>query len=67
VKPPSARWPNEDADAPRMPLSFAQNAPSDRLKILSLRGFVRQLEQSFTIPLKTQLARWKGAGLGVAR
>jgi HEAT repeat protein len=41
--------------------NFAQNAPSDRLKILSLRGFVRQLEQSFTIPLKTQLERLEQA------
>ncbi len=41
--------------------NFAQNAPSDRLKILALRGFVRQLEQSFTIPLKTQLARLEQA------
>jgi hypothetical protein len=41
--------------------NFAQNAPSDRLKILALRGFVRQLEQSFTIPLKTQLTRLEQA------
>jgi hypothetical protein len=54
-----AEWKTPDAleDA----ASFAQNAPSDRLKILSLRGFVRQLEQSFTIPFKTQLARLEQA------
>ena len=54
-----AEWKTPDAleDA----ASFAQNAPSDRLKILSLRGFVRQLEQSFTIPFKTQLARLEEA------
>ena len=42
-------------------VSFAQNAPSDRLKIIALRGFVRQLELSFTIPLKQQLARLEQA------
>ena len=37
--------------------AFAQSAPSDRLKILALRGFVRQLELSFTIPAEKQIAR----------
>ena len=41
--------------------AFAQNAPSDRLKILALRGFVRQLEQSFTIPAPQQVERLKQA------
>jgi len=41
--------------------SFAQNAPTDRLKILALRGFVRQLELSFTIPVEKQLARLEQA------
>ena len=41
--------------------AFAQNAPSDRLKILALRGFVRQLELSFTIPLEKQIARLEQA------
>lgn len=40
---------------------FSQKAPSDRLKILSLRGFVRQLELSFTIPLEKQIARLEQA------
>ena len=40
---------------------FAKNAPTDRLKILALRGFVRQLEMSFTIPLDKQIARLKEA------
>ena len=51
-KTPDAR---EDAAA------FAQNAPTDRLKILALRGFVRQLELSFTIPPKRQIARLEQA------
>ncbi len=41
--------------------AFAQNAPSDRLKILALRGFVRQLELSFTIPIRDQIARLEQA------
>jgi len=41
--------------------AFAQNAPSDRLKILALRGFVRQLELSFTIPVIQQIARLEQA------
>ena len=41
--------------------AFAQNAPTDRLKILALRGFVRQLELSFTIPPKQQLVRLEQA------
>ena len=41
--------------------AFAQNAPSDRLKILALRGFVRQLELSFTIPGDRQAARLEQA------
>lgn len=36
--------------------SFAKDAPSDRLKVLALRGFVRQLEQSFTIPADKKIA-----------
>ena len=40
---------------------FAQNAPTDRLKILALRGFVRQLELSFTIPVQQQVARLEQA------
>ncbi len=40
---------------------FSQNAPTDRLKILSLRGFVRQLELSFTIPAEKQVARLEQA------
>ena len=47
--------------------AFAQNAPSDRLKILSLRGFVRQLELSFTIPPKQQIARLEQAQAWAAR
>jgi len=38
-----------------------RNASSDVLKILSLRGFIRQLEMSFTIPLEKQLERLKEA------
>jgi len=34
---------------------FAKGAPTDRLKILSLRGFVRQLEMSFTIPMEKKI------------
>ena len=41
--------------------AFAQKAPSDRLKILALRGFVRQLELSFTIPIAQQIARLEQA------
>lgn len=41
--------------------AFSQNAPTDRLKILALRGFVRQLELSFTIPLEKQIARLEQA------
>jgi HEAT repeat protein len=41
--------------------AFAQNAPTDRLKILALRGFVRQLELSFTIPVERQIARLEQA------
>ena len=40
---------------------YAKGAPTDRLKILSLRGFVRQLEMSFTIPLEDQIKRLKEA------
>jgi hypothetical protein len=40
---------------------FAKDAPSDRLKILALRGFVRQLEASFTIPMDKQIERLKEA------
>ncbi|MDX9868992.1 MAG: DUF1080 domain-containing protein [Kiritimatiellia bacterium] len=36
--------------------AFAKQAPSDRLRILALRGFVRQLEQSFTIPFERQIS-----------
>lgn len=36
--------------------AFAKDAPSDRLKVLALRGFVRQLEQSFTIPTDKKIA-----------
>ena len=42
--------------------AFAQSAPTDRLKILALRGFVRQLELSFTIPLEKQIARLREDG-----
>ncbi len=41
--------------------AFAQNAPTARLKILALRGFVRQLELSFTIPPERQIARLEQA------
>ena len=41
--------------------AFAQTAPTDRLKILALRGFVRQLELSFTVPPKQQIARLEQA------
>jgi hypothetical protein len=41
--------------------TFAKGAPTDRLKILALRGFVRQLELSFTIPPKQQIARLEQA------
>jgi len=41
--------------------AFAQKAPSDRLRILALRGFVRQLELSFTIPADKQIARLEQA------
>lgn len=41
--------------------AFARSAPSDRLKILALRGFVRQLELSFTIPADQQVARLEQA------
>jgi HEAT repeat protein len=41
--------------------AFAQSAPTDRLKILALRGFVRQLELSFTIPPEKQIARLEQA------
>jgi HEAT repeat protein len=47
--------------------AFAQSAPSDRLKILALRGFVRQLELSFTIPMDKQLARLEQAQAWAAR
>lgn len=40
---------------------FAKDAPSDRLKILALRGFVRQLEASFTIPPEKQIERLREA------
>lgn len=40
---------------------FAANAPTDRLKILALRGFVRQLELNFTIPVEQKAARLKEA------
>ena len=40
---------------------FAKSASTDRLKILALRGFVRQLEMSFTIPLEKQVVRLKEA------
>lgn len=40
---------------------FAKDGPTDRLKILSLRGFVRQLELSFTIPLAQQAVRLEQA------
>lgn len=40
---------------------LARTASNDRLKILSLRGFIRQLEMSFTIPLEQQLERLKEA------
>jgi len=40
---------------------FAANAPTDRLKILAMRGFVRQLEASFTIPLEKKVERLKEA------
>ena len=41
--------------------AFAKDAPTDRLKILALRGFVRQLELSFTIPPEQQIARLEQA------
>jgi HEAT repeat protein len=41
--------------------AFAQSAPTDRLKILALRGFVRQLELSFTVPPEKQIARLEQA------
>ena len=47
--------------------AFAQNAPTDRLKIIALRGFVRQLEQSFTIPPKQQIARLEQAQAWASR
>ncbi len=47
--------------------AFAQNAPGERLKILALRGFVRQLEQSFTIPFKTQIERLEQAQVWARR
>ena len=37
--------------------AFAQNAPSDRLKILALRGFIRQLELAFTISNTDKIPR----------
>lgn len=40
---------------------FAKDGPTDRLKILSLRGFVRLLELSFTIPPQEQIARLEQA------
>ncbi|MDD2600191.1 MAG: DUF1080 domain-containing protein [Kiritimatiellae bacterium] len=40
---------------------FAENAPTDRLKILAMRGFVRQLELNFTIPIQQKAARLKEA------
>jgi HEAT repeat protein len=54
-----AEWKSPDAldDA----AAFAQRAPTDRLKILALRGFVRQLELSFTIPMDKQIARLEQA------
>ncbi|HOM59077.1 MAG TPA: DUF1080 domain-containing protein [Kiritimatiellia bacterium] len=47
--------------------SFAQQAPSDRLRILALRGFVRQLEQSFTIPFERQIRLLEQAGSWAVR
>lgn len=47
--------------------TFAQSAPTDRLKILALRGFVRQLELSFTIPVEKQIARLEQAQTWAAR
>jgi HEAT repeat protein len=47
--------------------AFAQNASTDRLKILALRGFVRQLELSFTIPAEKQIARLEQAQSWAAR
>lgn len=41
--------------------AFAKDAPTDRLKILALRGFVRQLELSFTIPQEQQIVRLEQA------
>lgn len=54
-----AEWKSPDAldDA----AAFAQSAPTDRLKILALRGFVRQLELSFTIPVDKQISRLEQA------
>ena len=51
-KTPSAL---EDAAA------LAQNAPNDRLKILALRGFVRQLELAFTISNADKIPRLQQA------
>ena len=47
--------------------AFAQSAPTDRLKIIALRGFVRQLELSFTIPVEKQIARLEQAQAWAAR
>ncbi|MDD4101030.1 MAG: DUF1080 domain-containing protein [Kiritimatiellae bacterium] len=54
-----AAWRTPEAldDAAR----YAKDAPSERLKILALRGFLRQLEMSFTIPLDRQIAMLEDA------
>jgi HEAT repeat protein len=41
--------------------ALAQNAPSDRLKILALRGFIRQLEDAFTISNTDKIPRLNAA------
>ena len=47
--------------------AFAQNAPNDRLKILALRGFVRQLELAFTIPNADKVPRLEKASAWAVR
>ncbi len=46
---------------------YAKDAPTERLKIIALQGFVRQLEADFTIPLFQQIARLEDAQAWAAR
>jgi HEAT repeat protein len=48
-------------DALKDAAALAQNAPTERLRILALRGFVRQLEMSFTIPIVRQIEMLRDA------